>query len=38
MVERLLGKRGPNRMFLAGFVLALLGAAAATLKWLLTHQ
>ena len=37
VVARVSGERSSSRVFLAGFVLAIVGAAAALLKWQLTH-
>ena len=37
VVARLSGERSSARVFLAGFVLAVVAAAAAVLKWQLTH-
>ena len=37
VVARVSGERSSTRVFLAGFVLALVAAAVAVLKWQLTH-
>ena len=37
VVARISGERSSVRVFLAGFVLAAVAAAAAVLKWQLTH-
>jgi len=37
VVARISGERSSARVFLAGFVLAVVAAAAAVLKWQLTH-
>ena len=37
VVARLSGERSSTRVFMAGFILAVVAAAAAVLKWRLTH-